>query len=354
MTQIPKNLQEQYQKLRLSPTKIEKWEDGLRTDPSKSGVFEWWYFDSHLANGAKLMVVFHTKIFANPNTGLDPRIQVQLDTPDGRSWAITKTYPASSFNASMEECNVTVNGEKDGQINFFRGSDLNAFQIHVVVDDLTIDVQLISTTSPWRPGTGHVYYDEDEYFAWLVAVPQGKVTATYRIDGEEPVTAEGDGYHDRNWGNVSLAKVINHWYWGRGTVGPYTVISSATISSDKLAYAMGISFMIQKNDTIVAEDAGKVVFTATDVGVDEQTGRSVAGRLHFEYRDNELVYTLEYVKDEFTSRQKMGDGWYLRFAGTLRFKKYESGKVVEEHESRTQWDSMWFGQAHRDALMYQK
>ncbi|KAI8243661.1 hypothetical protein K4K53_003380 [Colletotrichum sp. SAR 10_77] len=354
MTQITKNLQEQYQKLRLSPTKIEKWEDGLRTDPSKSGVFEWWYFDSHLANGAKLMVVFHTKLFASPNTGLDPKIQVQLDTPDGRSWAITKTYPASSFNASREECNVTVNGEKDGQINFFRGSDLNSFQIHVVVDDLTVDVQLISTTSPWRPGTGHVYYDEDEYFAWLVAVPQGKVTATYKIGGEEPVTAEGDGYHDRNWGNVSLAKVINHWYWGRGTVGPYTVISSATISSDKLAYAMGISFMIQKGDVVVAEDAEKVVFTATDAGVDEQTGRSVADRLHFEYRDNELVYTLEYVKDEFTSRQKMGDGWYLRFAGTLRFKKYESGKVVEEHESRTQWDSMWFGQAHRDALMYQK
>lgn len=112
--------------------------------------------------------------------------------------------------------------------------------------------------------------------------------------------------------------------------------------------------MIQNNDTIVAEDAGKVVFTATDVGIDEQTGRFVADRLHFEYHENELVYTLEYVKDEFTSRQKMGDGWYLRFAGTQRFKKYESGKVVEEHESRTQWDSMWFGQAHRDALMYQK
>ncbi len=46
-----------YQRLGLSPASIEPWEDGARTDGS-AGTYEWWYFDAHLAGGAKLVVTF--------------------------------------------------------------------------------------------------------------------------------------------------------------------------------------------------------------------------------------------------------------------------------------------------------
>ncbi len=43
-----------YQRLGLSPTSIAAWEDGARTDDS-AGTYEWWYFDAHLADGAKAL-----------------------------------------------------------------------------------------------------------------------------------------------------------------------------------------------------------------------------------------------------------------------------------------------------------
>ncbi len=32
---------------------------------------------------------------------------------------------------------------------------------------------------------------------------------------------EGSGYHDHNWGNISVLKLIHHWYWGRAKMGDY-------------------------------------------------------------------------------------------------------------------------------------
>ena len=54
-----------YQRLGLSPTSIAPWEDGARTDDS-AGTYEWWYFDAHLADGAKLVVAFMNKDLADP------------------------------------------------------------------------------------------------------------------------------------------------------------------------------------------------------------------------------------------------------------------------------------------------
>ena len=54
-----------YQRLGLSPTSIEAWEDGARTNDS-AGTYEWWYFDAHLADGAKLVITFMNKDIAEP------------------------------------------------------------------------------------------------------------------------------------------------------------------------------------------------------------------------------------------------------------------------------------------------
>ncbi|MCU1465401.1 MAG: hypothetical protein JWM72_1329 [Actinomycetia bacterium] len=43
-----------YERFGLSPNSIAEWEDGVRTDDS-AGTYEWWYFDAHLADGAKLI-----------------------------------------------------------------------------------------------------------------------------------------------------------------------------------------------------------------------------------------------------------------------------------------------------------
>jgi hypothetical protein len=49
-----------YARIGIEPRAIKLWEDGMRTDGSR-GTYEWWYFDAHLDDGAKLVVVFLTK-----------------------------------------------------------------------------------------------------------------------------------------------------------------------------------------------------------------------------------------------------------------------------------------------------
>jgi hypothetical protein len=48
---------EDYERIGIKPDQVLPWEDGARTDGS-AGTYEWWYFDAHLGDGAKLVVVF--------------------------------------------------------------------------------------------------------------------------------------------------------------------------------------------------------------------------------------------------------------------------------------------------------
>jgi hypothetical protein len=87
-----------YERLGLSPTSIAPWEDGARTDDS-AGTYEWWYFDAHLADGAKLVVVFMNKYIPDPKHLLSP-LRLDLDLPDGRHFGKIVPYPPSAWSAA--------------------------------------------------------------------------------------------------------------------------------------------------------------------------------------------------------------------------------------------------------------
>ncbi|KAF7555892.1 hypothetical protein G7Z17_g1823 [Cylindrodendrum hubeiense] len=364
---------EQYRSLGLSPSTIEVWEDGLRTSPEQRGSWEWWYFDAHLSNGAKVVVVFFTKGLAKPNTGLDPRITIQLDTPDGRSWDVRHVFSPHEFTANKDRCDVRISAGEGKEPYIFRSDDqLRTYEIFAIVEGLEVRVHLTSSTEPWRPKTGYLVYGEKEkdYFAWLPSVPLGNVTATYRVPGEDPVTTKGHGYHDHNWGNISLTKVVNHWYWGRGTVGPYTFIS-ASIDAERAYGDKKLNvFMLARDGSIVADDGTKVVFTASKIAFDAPTKRPVADLLRFEYRDGDVRYVLDYERQKtilrkdlidtlpgiwkFLARLVRFDGRYLRFSGLLKLRKYEKEELVEEHESEALWELMWFGKVFEQVTQHPK
>lgn len=61
-----------YTKLGIAPVEVAEFEDGQRIDTQR-GRYEWWYFDSHLDNGATVVVVFYTKPNVDPNRPLAPK-----------------------------------------------------------------------------------------------------------------------------------------------------------------------------------------------------------------------------------------------------------------------------------------
>src|SRR5205807_6862041 len=84
---------------------------------------------------------------------------------------------------------------------------LHRYRIQATAEEIAVDVTLTGEVPAWRPSTGYMLFGADRSleFAWLPSVPQGAVTVTYTVDGEQHSTT-GVGYHDHNWGNVGLLK----------------------------------------------------------------------------------------------------------------------------------------------------
>jgi hypothetical protein len=127
------NAPEDYERLGLAPT-IELWEDGARTDNS-AGTYEWWYFDAHLADGAKLVVAFMNKDIAEPTKPLSPLLRLELDLPAGRRFEKLVHLPATAWSAAHDHADVRLGD------NRFTG-DLHTYRIVAAAEEIAVDVTL--------------------------------------------------------------------------------------------------------------------------------------------------------------------------------------------------------------------
>jgi hypothetical protein len=343
-----------YERLGLSPTAIAPWEDGKRTDDS-AGTYEWWYFDAHLADGAKLVVAFMNKDIAEPQKSLAPLLRLNLDLPDGRHFEKLVQYAPSEWSAAKDHADVRL-----GQ-NRFTG-DLHQYRIEATADEVSVDITLTGEVPAWRPSTGYMLFgvDRSMEFAWLPSVPQGAVTASYSIGGERHETT-GIGYHDHNWGNVGLMKVVHDWYWARGQAGPYTVIASYITASEKFGYEPIPIFMLARDNVLIGDDPAKVTFEREGIYTDQKTGKPVATTTRYTYDDGDDRYVVSFTRTHDLSLNRMVDsvkgfkrfaarlvgfdGAYLRFVGDLQISRYRAGEQIETYKDDAIWELMYFGHA---------
>ena len=343
---------EDFQRLGLDTESVAAWEDGLRTDAAP-GSYEWWYFDAHLDDGSSLVVVFYTKNPLAPDRPLEPYVSVQLNRPGGEALAFECHASAEQFSASQDGCDVRI------AANRFRG-DLHDYEIHVANDDVTIDVELTAQVRPWRHGAGRVYFGEhdEHFFAWLPAVTQGTVSVELGVGGRtERLT--GVGYHDHNWGDVAMPRLINHWYWGRAQAGPYSIIASDMTAEHKYGGVEMPNFLLTKGETIVADDATKVRFRLEDEYTDEQSGKPTGNVVVYEYDDGRDRYRVSFHREEtivdrqlidevsglkhLVARLRHFDGSYLRFTGMVQLEHFVEGSKVQDVSDHGIWELMYFG-----------
>ena len=346
-----------YARLNLERDAVAPWEDGARTD-NRPGTYEWWYFDAPLDDGSSLVVVFMNKDLSSPNDPLTPTIRIDLDLADGRSFQKLARYHRDTWRSSTTGADVRI-GE-----NRFSG-DLHSYRIQATVDEVSVDVALVGQVAAWRPQTGYLLFgsDREQEFAWLPSVPQGAVTATYRI-GEELHETTGVGYHDHNWGNVSLVKIVHDWYWARGQAGPYSVIASLVTAHKRYGYAQLPIFMLARDGEVVADDSRRVRFEALDTYTDEATGKPVATTTSYTYAgEDDERWIVTFRRDHDLAKSRMiedlrgpkrvlahlarFDGAYLRFTGTLDIARYRGAELAEEYSNPAIWELMYFGHSRR-------
>jgi hypothetical protein len=308
-----------YTALGIAPQPIARREDGMRTTGEKD-TYEWWYFDTHLDDGSSLVVVFYTKPFIEGvGKGLAPDVSVELDRPDGSHHQREAKADAAGFHAATDRCDVTIGPNTFRNVEW--GEPLK-YRIHVEEGPLLLDIDLVGQVPPWRPGTGYVYFGEQDehFFAWLPSVPQGSVVVDLVLDGVQE-TLTGVGYHDHNWGDVAMNKLMNHWYWGRAQAGAYSIVSSYITAKANYGSTEIPIFMLAKDGA----DRYAIRYHRKSTIVDDRMIDQITGARHL------------------LAKAARFDGAYLRFTGQVELEHFVDGQSVEKVADPGIWELMWFG-----------
>ena len=356
-----------YEKMGLRRDKVELWEDGARVGGAK-GEYEWWYYDSHYPNGTVLVIFFYSKMPIAVDGPIKPIASIELTLPDGTKFSEEVFATVKESHYAKDKCDVKIGecwcqGDLKHYDVVFRGKKMSAV--------LTLD----GTIRSWRSQTGSIFFgdNEEHYFAWLPAIPEGKAVADVTYDDGKHLHLEGSGYHDHNWGNISMLKLMHHWYWGRAKIGDYKVISSWITAEKKYGYKDHDVFMIAKGGEIIGDNSNHTLkFKPEDRYIDEHTGKPVYNKVVYEYTaESGKEYRITYKRRGDINKTRFVDvlpkpigvlarligfdGGYLRFEGEASIERIENGTVVEKAtEPSAVWELMYFGKSSADEKYKEK
>ncbi len=329
---------------------VQPFEDGMRTGAER-GNYEWWYFDSKYPDGSSLVIVFFSKPVTSMKNKLEPYVSLDYIGADG--FEIHTEAHSRNFHFSKDGCDVQIG---DCSVK----GDLKHYTLRFKNGDAEASLELCGTVPAWRPYSGHLYFNEAEYFAWLPSVPEGTIRGTLRA-GNREIALSGTGYHDHNWGNKLMIFLMNDWYWGRAKVGDYVAVTAYIYANKACKHAPTPVFLLAKNGEILCEDAYRYLkYTETDFCKDPYTGRNVARTLVYDYDAPDSHYRITYRKgDEEVDRKIMKDivgpaaaklfyllgfrGSYHRMGGTCTVERLEGTEIVETITASAMWEQMCFG-----------
>lgn len=300
----------------INKDKTEIWEDGQRLDSRnyKKGQYEWWYFDAHLDDGSILVSAFIMQI--DDKGQINPQITFNFADKENR---IEKTIflNIGEFEAAKDKCDVKMRN------NYFRGKGLDEFEMFVdpaINDGWGFNLKLKKNVPSFRPATG--YWDAaGEYFAWFCCVPSGDIEGTITKSGKE-VKVKGNGYHDHNWGNVPMSKILSDWYWGRADIDGLTLVSACVRFKDNVGgMETPLVYLTKGSDVLLNVNNEALSFLTGHIVFHPETGKAYNSDVMYIYESgNDKAYIRLNGADNivaYTSVEWENPGWetkYLRFA----------------------------------------
>lgn len=342
-----------YKRLGLKQGKPEPWEDGIRTSGGR-GTYEWWYTDAEFVDGTTIVVVFFTKYGFDVKGPSQPMVTIEITLPDGSS--IRKFFSEDSGSkiiASTEKADVQIG---DSYLRDVGG----AYEIKFKSEGIEYETLMETTIPMWRPETGYSFFGDKQkhFFAWVVPQPASMIKGTLKVDGRI-TELSGTGYHDHNWGNTPMNKVINHWYWGRAKINEYNIITADIISEKKYGYTRMPVIMIAKDGEVIADDQNKLTVTRSDAIQHPKTGKFMDNHIIFDLAGpNNTDYRIEYLREKdisvvsfldllprwqkFLAKLIGANPTYVRTLGKVRLTITKNGYSTS-FEQDGLWEQMFFG-----------
>jgi hypothetical protein len=187
---------------------------------------------------------------------------------------------------------------------------------------------------PWRPGPREGELKPGIVFAWMPFVPYGRVEGTLTYDGTVH-RVRGSCYHDHNWMNVDMTKIVDHWYWGRANTEHYRLVFVQVFGRPEAIGSAPISaFMLARDSRISLGDYGQgIPFTLHDADfATGPGGRTYPKALDFTWAGSRGTVRLALRNPKFIESFAVGTGnaWYYRWKSDLDLRVDLDGSRVRE------------------------
>ncbi len=258
--------------------------DGLHIDMKKKGNAEWWYFDARLDDGHFVVGFFRAKHERTGKTG----VEITIYKPDGEKIQKLYDYSHSDLTASNKDANVKI-GNNYIKVDF-SNNKLPEYEIFLDEGDYGIHLKYKATVQSYMPGNGFTEFGNLGHFGWCIALPRAEIEGTIKVDGKT-IPARGIGYHDHNWLNFNLVRVVEYWYWGRIYSDNFTLIY-AYIKCNKKMNGHGIKVLMFAKGEDILLSTGESDIIAEDFQFHEHVNNYYPKILKFDISDK-MYGTLE-------------------------------------------------------------
>jgi predicted secreted hydrolase len=298
---------------------VQQWENGMRISPML-GTFEWWYLQGTFDDGSHAEFVFSAKPWMDNNGLLNPYLGLTITSPDGIQHRDIVRASTDQYQAARNTVNVTIGK------NWVRG-DLDTIQLHAESPKgFGADLVFNRTAPPTRfGGAGMWYFDPSltQFSAAFDPMPDATVKGNLTYDGQT-VQVQGDGYHDRQWGNVNWNQVLDRWFWTTGHFGNYTIDIGTQISSPFFNYQPVSTIYLAKGNQVLVESMKDVTVQGSGNLTNPRAAHDYPEVLNFHWQNGSNTVDLSLTNPEIVQAGSpviisnatiFGNPEYLRLSG---------------------------------------
>lgn len=218
--------------------------DALHIDMKKRGNTEWWYFDARLEGGYTVVGFFRAKHERTGKTG----VEITIYKPNGEKIQNVYDYNRSDLKVSREIADVQI-GNNYIKVDY-SNEKFPAYEVFLDEGEFGMHLKYTAQVPGWMPGNGYTRFGNLGEFGWVVPLPRARVEGTIKIHNKT-ISAKGIGYHDHNWINFNLIKVVDYWHWGRIYSENFTIIYAHIKCNKKMDDYTVKVFMLAKNEDII-------------------------------------------------------------------------------------------------------